>query len=206
MPHRRNVPEWLRLPRCRDTCGPEMRRAGDGTLARWVTAAASALAVAGGLVLLGMALVTAAAISGRAASWLPVVMGDFELVEMGTAVAVMCFMPWCQLGGGQVTVDILSERLGRWHHRLGAIGQALLLLVSVVVLWRFWLGFGEKFPFGSDALRAALGMGSRPWFTETTYDLMIPMWIPFALCLPGAALWVAACMVTFGRAFREALS
>ena len=112
---------------------------------------------------------------------------------MGAAIAVFSFLPWCQLTRGQVSVEILSEKLGaRAHAVLGLMGQIALLAVATVVFWRLWLGFGEKFPLGSDGLRSALALGSKPYFTETTYDLLIPVWISHAACLPGALWWVVA--------------
>ncbi len=171
---------------------------------RWIEAAASVLAVAGGVVLVLIAGVTLAGVTGRAIDWLPALAGDYELVEMGTAVAVMCALPWCQISGGQVRVDVLSALLGaRTHAVLGLVGQIALGMLSAVVFWRLWLGFGEKMPFGGAGVRAALGLGPPPWFVETSFDLMIPVWVPFALCLPGAALWVLACAVGVARAWSE---
>lgn len=169
----------------------------------WIGRVAAALAVMGGCVLLAMALVTVIAVITRAVPMLPTVSGDFELVEMGAAVSVFLFLPWCQFSRGQVTVDILSQRLGaRAHAALGCLGNGALTLLAVVILWRFWLGFGEKFPFGSERLRGVFHLGDRPYFTETSYDLLIPVWIPFALCLPGAGWLVVTCAWTTWQSFR----
>lgn len=163
----------------------------------WIGRVAAILAGGGGIVLLAMAVVTVGSVVGRAVPFLPSFPGDFELVEMGAAVTVFLFLPWCQLSGGQVAIEFVTRRFGRRvHAAFGMIGNAMLTGLSAVILWRMWLGFGEKFPFGSDGIRAALRLGERPYYTETSYDLLIPVWIPFGLCLPGAAWLVVTCAST----------
>lgn len=165
-------------------------------------------ALFGGCVLVAMAAVTAASVTGRALSGLGLspVRGDFELVEIGCAVAVFAFLPLCQLNRGHVTVDILAERLPpRGHAALGVVGDAALALCSGVILWRLWLAFAERFPHGGPGLRAALGMGPPPFFPETTYELQLPVWIPYGLCLTGAALFFATCLYTVWRSLNWTL-
>lgn len=163
------------------------------------------LAWAGGLILVAIACMTVASITGRALVpfGLSPVRGDFELVEAGTAIAVFCFLPWCHLKRGHVAVDILSARMpGRAQAALGLLGDILMALAAGVILWRLWLGFGEKFPHGSDGLRAALGMGDRPWFPETTYELELPFWIAYGACLPGAVLFFVVALYACLRSAR----
>ncbi|MCA8884338.1 MAG: TRAP transporter small permease [Rhodobacteraceae bacterium] len=170
---------------------------------------AQAAALLGGLVLLAMASVTVVSVTGRALGWagLRPVPGDFELVEMGCAIAVFFFLPLCQMRRAHVTVDILSQRFGaRMHAVLGCLGDLVLTLCAGVVLWRLWLGFAEKFPYGSDGVRAAFGMGAKPWSVETTYQLQVPVWIPFGLTLIGAALFFAVGLYTSWRSLNWALA
>ncbi len=158
---------------------------------------------AGGLILVAIAVLTVLSISGRALIpfGLSPIRGDFELVEAGTAIAVFWFLPWCQLRRGHVTVDIFTSRLPlRFQAILGLVGDALMTLASGVILWRLWLGLGEKFPYGSEAFRAALGFGAPPFFPETTYELAMPVWIPFALATLGAILFFAVSLFTMVRA------
>lgn len=164
-------------------------------LARW-------LAYAGGGVLIGIAVVTVASITGRALIGIGLgpITGDFELVEAGCAVAIFAFLPWCQLRRGHVTVDIFVDRLpARLRALTGLIGDALITLAAGVIFWRLWLGFGEKFPYGSDAVRDALGMGYKPFFPETTYELELPVWIPYAMAVTGAAVFVVISVYTVWR-------
>ncbi|NNL36424.1 MAG: TRAP transporter small permease, partial [Silicimonas sp.] len=60
------------------------------------------LAIVAGLVLTAMAIVTVISINGRSLIWagLAPVPGDFELVEIGCAVAVFGFLPYCHLYRG----------------------------------------------------------------------------------------------------------
>lgn len=160
------------------------------------------MAYSGGAILIGIALTTVISIIGRSLMGLGLspVKGDYEIVEMGCAIAVFAFMPWCQLKRGHVTVDIFISRLSdRKQALLGLIGDLFLTGAAFIILWRLWLGFGEKFPFGSDAMRNALGMGSKPFFPESTYELEIPLWIPFGLCLIGAAFFLIVAMFTVWR-------
>ncbi len=163
------------------------------------------LAYAGGLILVAISLVTLASIIGRAllplSSRFGPIKGDFEIVEMGVAVAIFAFMPLAQMRRAHVTVDIFISRLSpRIQAFLGLVGDVLIALASGVILWRFWLGFAEKFPYGGPALRKALGMGSAPFFPETTYELEVPIWIPYAGALIGAAFFFVVSLYCVWRA------
>ncbi|RMD47387.1 MAG: TRAP transporter small permease [Alphaproteobacteria bacterium] len=168
-------------------------------LRRGLETAARLLAWLGGLVLVAIAVMTVVSVSGRALVPLGLgpVPGDFELVEMGTAVAVFSFLPWCQLRRGHVTVDILVDR---FPPRLAALfqflGDLVLLAFAALIAWRLWFGFGEKLPYLDQPLRDALGFGYKPFFPETTYILGMPVWYGFALALPGALLFVLAALLT----------
>ncbi len=140
---------------------------------RWICLA---LALFGGMLLTAVALMTVVSIIGRAAIPLGLgpVRGDFELVEMGVAVAVFSFLPWCQLNRGHVTVDFVVDRLPeRLKAALTLAGDLALLTVSAVIVWRLWLGLGEKTSY-----------------SETTFILGLPVWYGFALGVGGAFLFV----------------
>lgn len=168
---------------------------------------AGTMAMAGGAILIGIALVTVASVTGRAVPGLSPVTGDFELVEAGTAIAVFLFLPWCQLRRGHVTVDLLAMRLGRRvQAALGCLGDLAVAIAAGVIVWRLWLGFGEKFPYGPQPLRDALGMGFKPFFAETTYDLQLPVWIPYGLALIGALGFALVALYTVWRSLNWALA
>ncbi len=166
------------------------------------------MAYSGGAVLVAIALTTVISIIGRTLSGfgLSPVKGDYEIVEMGCAIAVFAFMPWCQFKRGHVTVDIFISKLSdRMQAVLGLIGDLFLTGAAFIILWRLWLGFGEKFPFGSDGLRNVLGMGAKPFFAESTYELEIPLWIPFGLSLVGAAFFMIVAAYSVWRSFNWVL-
>ena len=173
------------------------RRAG-----RAAETVARLLAYVGGIVLTALAVMTVLSILGRqlTAIGLGPVRGDYELVANGCALAVFCFLPYCQLKRGHVTVDILVARFpARVQALFGLMGDALITIASAVILRQLWFGFGEKFPYGGDALRATLGMGYKPFFAETTYELEIPVWIPYGLALIAAVVLLLVSLYTVWR-------
>lgn len=173
-----------------------------------ISAISRGLAYAGGVVLAFIALTTVASVIGRQFLWLGLgpIKGDYELVEMGCAIAIFLFLPWCQFKRGHVTVDIFISRLpDRIQAVLGLIGDLFLTAAAYVILWRLWLGFGEKFPFGSDAVRGVMGMGSKPFFPESSYELEIPLWLPFGLCLIGATFFLIVAIFTVWRSLNWVL-
>jgi TRAP-type C4-dicarboxylate transport system permease small subunit len=169
---------------------------------RVLDAAARALALAGGVLLLAAGLLTVASVAGRALvpfGFTPL-KGDFELVSMACAVAVFSFLPWCQLRRGHVTVDIVVGALPpRARAAFGLAGDLVMTAVSVLILWRLWIAFGERLPFFTRDTRAFLGWGARPFFPERSAELGIALWIPYAACVAGATLFVIACIYTVWR-------
>lgn len=185
-----------------------LARQAEARVGRWVTALARWMAYGGGVVLTAAACLTFASIIGRWLLFLGLgpIKGDYELVANGCALAVFAFLPWCQLRRGHVTVDIFISPLPQRTQALfGFLGDTLLTLCAGVILWRLYLGFGEKFPYGSDALRNALAFGSKPYFPESTYELAIPFWIPYALAVVGAAVFFVTCLYTMWRSLNWTL-
>ncbi|SFR48558.1 TRAP transporter small permease [Litoreibacter janthinus] len=171
--------------------------------------ACRALAYGGGLILVAAALVTVASIIGRffLFAGLGPVRGDFELVETSCAIAIFAFLPWCQLRRGHVTVDVLVNQMSkRAKAFFGLLGDVAISVVSSLILWRLYLGFAEKFPYGSDVFRDVFRMGARPYYPETTYELELPVWIPYGLATIGAALFFIVSLYTVWRALNWLLS
>jgi len=140
----------------------------------WVFRLARASALVGGLVLCAVTVMSVASITGRALAdvGLGPIPGDFELVEVGTGVAVFLFLPWTYLRGGHATVDLLYQRLP------AAIQKAIVMLCDVLMLalwtvltWRLWAGMLEKREY-----------------LETTFILQMPVWWAYAACLAGAVI------------------
>lgn len=133
----------------------------------------TALALAGGLVLTGLMLMSITSIAGR---WLfsRPLPGDFELVEIGTGLAIFLFLPACQLRGANVIVDFFTTGMSRRGQAwLDAFGALLYTLAAALFAWRLVFG-------GLDYLR----------YGEKTMVLGLPLWWSFVLILP-ASVWLA---------------
>ena len=85
-----------------------------------------AIALGGGLLTLGIAMLVTASVIGRRI-WGQPVPGDFEFVQMATAVTLFAFLPLCQSHRGNIAVDTFTSRLPRaWQRWLdGAVGPRL---------------------------------------------------------------------------------
>lgn len=156
---------------------------------RLINRAAMALAVAGGAALIAMTILTVVSVTGRGLSWLGLgpVPGTYELVEMGSAFAVFCFLPWCQLQRGHVTVDLFMSPLGDRPNRFAdLIGNLLLTGAAALIFWRLLAGLSDK-----------------RQYNETTFILGIPLWIGYAAAAVGAALFVLVSAYTILRSIRE---
>ncbi|MGH6902063.1 MAG: TRAP transporter small permease subunit, partial [Geminicoccaceae bacterium] len=87
------------------------RAAGDrpGPLGRALHLTATAVALIGGAILFALTLLTVVSVAGRAVFSAPIP-GDFELVEVGMAVAIFAFLPYCQIVRGNVIVDLFTAK------------------------------------------------------------------------------------------------
>lgn len=133
-------------------------------------------AIAGGIVLIALVLMTTASVAGRSLAFagLAPVPGDFELVEIGMAFAIFSFLPWCHLNNGHAAVDILVNRLGtRARQALAIIADGLMLAFAILLAWRHLLGMIDKRIYG-----------------ETTYLLQLPLWWAYAAASIGAVIFI----------------
>lgn len=153
----------------------------------WIAALCRFFAALGGLVLLAMMLMTVASVLRRSLLGAPIP-GDFELVELGSAVAIFCFLPWCQVTGGNVLVDFFTAgSTPRSNHLLEAAGDLLYLLIAALLAWRLFHGGAEMRAYG-----------------EQTMVLRIPLWWTFPIILPAMLLLVATCAATMAGHLRKA--
>jgi TRAP-type C4-dicarboxylate transport system permease small subunit len=125
-------------------------------------------AYGGGLVVAGVGVMSAISIIGRSALRRPIT-GDFELVEIGIAVAGSLFLPYCQATGGHIVVDFFTLRAGErtrgWLDRFGALLMAVMFLV---IAWRAGVGALDLYRNG-----------------ESSMLMRFPIWLGYALTLPG---------------------
>ncbi|MBC7147041.1 MAG: TRAP transporter small permease subunit [Thioclava marina] len=98
--------------------------------------------------------------------------GDFELTEMGVAIAVFMFLPYCQLADQNVTADIFTSKLSAAvQRRFSAIASVLALAFAALLLWRMYLG-----------------MLDQKSYSLATTILQIPVWWAYLPALASLAL------------------
>ena len=133
------------------------------------------LAIAGGLVFVGLVVMSIVSIVGRKLfSW--VVPGDVELLQMCAAFAASSFFAYCHMVNGDVKVDFFTHNLApRTVARLDAFGSLLVGLFGALIAWR-----------------TAAGALSIKEVGETSAILGWPVWVAQALMVPGFAMLAAA--------------
>ncbi|OBA00238.1 TRAP transporter small permease [Halomonas sp. G11] len=147
-------------------------------------------AISGGLLVASLALITVVSILGRwlasapvlgdlsLLDWVGPITGNYELVEMGTAIAVFLFLPYCHLRGGHVTVDLVVMHAPTVIQRLLAIvAELLFLAVAGLMTWRLYHGLLDKHRY-----------------METSMLLDIPLWWGYIGGIVGLALLTAVCL------------
>ena len=136
-------------------------------------------AILGGLVLIGVISVNVISVVAVALGF-GAVPGDFELTEMGVAVAAFAFLPYCQAAGLNVTADIFTARVSeRWLAAFSALASLVALGFSILLLWRM-----------------SFGMLDQKEYDYTTAILQIPVWWGYAPCLVSLALLAFAALAT----------
>ena len=150
------------------------------------------LAIAGGLVFVGLVAMSIVSIVGRKLfSW--VVPGDVELLQMCAAFAASSFFAYCHMINGDVKVDFFTHNLApRKIARLDAFGSLLVGLFGALIAWRTGVGALSIKEVG-----------------ETSAILGWPVWVAQALMVPGFAMLAAAgfymCVVHLRVAARESI-
>ena len=71
---------------------------------------ARAFAMAGGMLLIAVTVMTVASIIGRHFFGTPIA-GDYELTELFCGIAVFAFFPYCHAMNANVVVDFFTSRL-----------------------------------------------------------------------------------------------
>ncbi len=146
-----------------------------------IAAASRLLALAGGAIFAAITLMSAVSVIGRLAG--RPIQGDFELVQLGGAVAIAWCLPYCQLQRGHIMVDFFTTRASaRTRDALDRLGAILLALVMALAAWRTGAG--------------ALAMKAS---NETTMIMGLPLWYAYALMTPAFALTALAALGTARR-------
>lgn len=120
---------------------------------------ARSTAIIGGLVLVGLIMITTVSIIGRSLN-IGEITGSYELLEAGVAFAIFSFFPVCQLYGAHASVDIFTARLsGRFNRAIVAFWEIVLTATLILISWRLYEG-----------MLRYIGNG------ETTLFLQFPVW------------------------------
>ncbi|BAO29425.1 TRAP transporter small permease [Sulfuritalea hydrogenivorans] len=97
-------------------------------------------AICAGIMLILMALMSLTSIVGRSLFDKPI-LGDYELVQMMSAVAVTLSLPFCQMIRGHIIVDFFTTGLPRKVNRVFDILASLILAVAAFAFsWRIGIG------------------------------------------------------------------
>lgn len=136
-------------------------------------------ALTGGLLLLGIIFVVTFSVVRSALIGKPIA-GDFELVEVGVAIAAFSFLPYCQLTGANVSADIFTAGASpRMIAFLGLIAGVLALGFAALLLWRMSAGLGDNLAY-----------------EQTTAIMGFPIWIAYIPILCSLFLLIIAAWIT----------
>ena len=145
-----------------------------------------AFAAIGGVILIAVCIMSVASIASRTLTG-NAMLGDFEIVQIGSAIAVASFLPWGQMRGSHVFVDFFTTGLGpRARARLDALAALLLAVCAVVIAWRMVIGTVEIKASG-----------------ETSMLLGVPTWYAYVSMSPSFVLLAATGLYTSWLKFKE---
>lgn len=112
--------------------------------------------------------------------------GDFEIVQMGVAVAAFSFLPLTQITRANVVVDIFTQRASPGLRRaLDFLGTLAALAFSAFMFWRMSEGMIDYYDY-----------------SEYTAILGIPHWIAFPPMLFSLFLLFVAALITAAEQLR----
>ncbi|WP_424981336.1 TRAP transporter small permease [Maritalea sp. S77] len=111
--------------------------------------------------------------------------GDFELTEMGVAVAAFCFLPLCQRDGAHVAADIFTQKLAQPARSfLQHVATFISLLIALLLLWRMSFGLIDQWRYGYQ-----------------TAILQLPHWAAFVPILFSLFLWSCVALLQLTSLF-----
>ncbi|UOA34292.1 hypothetical protein DSM110093_04127 (plasmid) [Sulfitobacter sp. DSM 110093] len=151
----------------------------------WIVKFVRWWALLGGIVTLGLALMTAGSALSNIFVGRPLP-ADYELVKHIVAIAIFMFLPYCQITGSNIAVDIFTEGLAERR-------KALLDVLASV----FALGFAILM-----FVQMSGGMQSYLKYREITPVLKLPLWTAFPPILFSLVLLGLAACVTLAAQVR----
>lgn len=143
------------------------------------------IALAGGVLALGIACLVTASVLCR---WLlqQPIPGDFEFVQMATAIAVFAFLPFCQARRGNIVVDTFTSGLSaKTRNRLDALWDLVYAAFMALLSIGLCKGASEAFGYGT-----------------TTMVIGLPIWPAIAASALLCGVLVLVALVGALRLFR----
>jgi TRAP-type C4-dicarboxylate transport system permease small subunit len=126
---------------------------------------ASRLALTGGAILLGIAVLVTTSVLLRLITG-EGISGDFEIVQLAAAIAAFCMFPLCFSLGGNIVVDSFTTRLpSRVNRLLDGTWNLLFGFIAAILCWRMAVGAMDQ-------------LASR----TTLQVLPVPTWWAIAAC------------------------
>ena len=140
----------------------------------------------GGVILFILAILTTISVFGRKFLDAPVP-GDFELVAIGTGVAVFACLPYCQLMRGNVLVDFFMNNAPTRAKTIADIIAGLIFLaIGLMLTWRMIYG--------------AIDMHD---VNEVSMTIGFPRWSTFPISIVFMSFLVIIIIYTLGRSIAE---
>jgi TRAP-type C4-dicarboxylate transport system permease small subunit len=169
----------------------------EGPLGRFLERLCSAVAMFGGITLLFIMLISSISVIGRNIPQLLTLIGfklspmsipgDIEIVQLGCAVAIFAFLPYCQIKRANVFVDFFTGWMSpRYRAAFDVAANLLFLAITITIAWQLGHGTSDKF-----ATR------------DTTMVLRIPEAWPYAGSLLLSWLLVVVTAYTVVRSAME---
>ena len=144
------------------------------------------MAVFGGVILFILAVLTTISVFGRKFFDTPV-QGDFELVAIGTGVAVFACLPYCQLMRGNVLVDFFMNNAPTRAKTIADIFAGIIFLaIGLMLTWRMIYG--------------AIDMHD---VNEVSMTIGFPRWTTFPISIIFMSFLVIIIIYTLGRSIAE---
>jgi len=159
-----------------------------GPVGNFLLAVSRKMALAGGLIFVGLVLMSLVSVVGRKLFSFAVP-GDVEVLQMLAAVASASFFAYCHLIQGDVKVDFFTHNMKPYKIAiLDTLGSLMVGLFGAVIAWR-----------------TAVGALSLKEVGETSAILAWPVWIPQMLMVPGFTLLAIAGFYMCGHKLRQAV-
>lgn len=140
-------------------------------------------AVIGGMIFVAEAIMCVVSVVGRTLFSLPIP-GDYELVQMMSAMGISMCLPYCQVRKGHVFVDFFTLWAPSGLKRvLDALSAVLLSVCSFFLAWRVLDGMMEMREYG-----------------ETSMVISLSVWWGYLPVVPSfALLGIAALQTAWGE-------